>query len=139
MDWNLGTAARTLFQEARGEPIEGQQAVAHVIHNRLNSGKWGASLFEVCTSEYRGIYQFSGWSRTDPNRIKAARLADNDPQLLPLAAIMQSVIGGAPDFTGGASHYFAMSIPAPAWAAEMTPCGQFGHQLFFKTNAPTLA
>lgn len=141
MLFNTQIAARTLWQEARGEPVEGQRAVAHVLVNRLHSGRWGAALGEVCLSEFKGIYQFSGWSRTDPNRKAAFALADDDAHLIALGALIQAALAGEADPTCGALFYYATSIPAPGWAATMHPLGQFGHQLFFTdrtTNTGTM-
>lgn len=131
MDWNLCTAARTLFQEARGEPLDGQEAVAHVLVNRLHTGRWGHSLGEVCL----WYAQFSGWLRPphDPNFSPACRLPDTDPQLQSFAALIQAALDGKPDPTGQATHYFAKAIPAPPWTQGATFCGQFGHQLFYKS------
>ena len=39
--------ARIVYLEARGEPDEGQQAVAQVVLNRLKDGTWGDTLSEV--------------------------------------------------------------------------------------------
>jgi N-acetylmuramoyl-L-alanine amidase len=144
MDWNLSTAARTLFQEARGEPLDGKQAVAATIVNSLRTGRWGDTLASVCLWHGR----FSGWwcPRTvagkafhDPNFAAACHLRDDDPVLVAMAGLVSAALNGE-DPTGGATHYFAKSIPAPAWVAgdpargirAATPCGQFGHQLFFK-------
>lgn len=132
MEWNLGTAARTLWQEARGEPLAGQKAVAHVLVNRLRLGKWGQSLDEVCRSEFKGIHQFSGWNRDDPNRTAASRLPDGDPTLSALTGLIQAALSGEPDPTGGATHYYAETISAPVWTAGATLCGRFGNQLFWK-------
>lgn len=133
MDWNLGTAARTLWQEARGEPADGQRAVAHVIVNRMKDGRWGNSLASVCL--WRS--QFSAWGPVTPkdknmvaNFTASCDLADNDPALLRLASIITEALS-EPDPTNGATHYFAVSIPAPAWTKDATRCGQFGHHLFF--------
>jgi spore germination cell wall hydrolase CwlJ-like protein len=136
MDWNLSTAARTLCQEARGEPQDGQTAVAHVINNRLNSGKWGRSLSAVCLSRA----QFSGWYSprgnppvNDPNFAYACGLRDDDPMLLHMAAIMKDVLTADTDPTNGSTHYHAASMnPKPAWTAGATFCGKFGNQLFYK-------
>ena len=132
MDWNLGTAARTLWQEARGEPIEGQRAVAHVLVNRRISGRWGNTFGEVCFSEFHGIFQFSGWDRNDPNRVAAFRLSDDDPALTSLANLIAAADGGEPDSTNGATHYFASSIAPPDWVKGAVFCGKFGNQLFYK-------
>lgn len=146
MDWNLSTAARTLWQEARGEPLPGQQAVAHVLFNRLKDGRWGNNLASVCLW-HAG---FSGWfsprvvhgvAVRDPNFAAACALSDQDPVLLALAALIEAVMAGAIDPTGGATHYYAVGTPEPAWVkgdpANGTPpatfCGRFGNQLFYKS------
>ena len=128
-DWGLMTAARTLWQEARGEPLSGQIAVAHVLKNRLKSGKWGDSIASVCL--WRG--QFSGWYvPRDPNFAGACNLADDDPKLLALAEIIKAALASTTDPTNGATHYYAPSIEPPPWISGATPCGQFGSQLFYK-------
>jgi len=53
----------TLLGEARGEPIEGQVAVANVIMNRAKLRKQIIKV--VCLSPK----QFSCWNANDPNRI----------------------------------------------------------------------
>jgi hypothetical protein len=77
MTFALEIAARTVWQEARGEPEEGQRAVAHVIVNRLRDGRWGKSLASVCLADR----QFSGWNNSDPNRIAACTLPDDNASL----------------------------------------------------------
>jgi spore germination cell wall hydrolase CwlJ-like protein len=127
--FSFQVGVRTLWQEARGEPEIGKRAVAHVLANRLNSGKWGHTLGEVCLSPL----QFSGWNAKDPNRIASARLADNDSGLVALAQILTDALdGNDPDPTEGAMFYFNPSIVRPDWASSMHACGQFGNQLFFK-------
>lgn len=138
MDWNTGTAARTVWQEARGEPLEGQKAVAHVIINRLRSGRWGKSLAEVCLDHA----EFSGWRKppSDPNFAPACRLSDDAAPLVGFAALISAAMEGEPDPTGGATHYHAKSIPAPIWVVgdhekSIPPaifCGRFGNQLFYR-------
>lgn len=56
MSWEDQTVLRTLAQEVRGEPLDGQKAVAHVLINRVKDGRWGKSLASVCL--WKG--QFSG-------------------------------------------------------------------------------
>lgn len=135
MDWNLGTAARTLWQEARGEPLSGQQAVAHSFINRRDSGRWGDTLGCVCLAHS----QYSAWGPVTPssapmlaNFRASCVLADDDPELITLASII-SVAETTLDPTGGATHYYAKSITPPAWAtAPAVLCGQFGNQIFWK-------
>jgi N-acetylmuramoyl-L-alanine amidase len=129
MSWALETAARTLCQEARGEPLDGQQAVAYVIKNRLESDRWGKSLASVCL--WRA--QFSGWYvPSDPNFAYACDLPDDDATLSHMMSVMQVVMDSNIDPTGGALFYYANSMPAPpSWAATMRFCGMFGHQSFY--------
>ncbi len=135
MTWAFEVAARTLCQEARGEPIEGQSAVAHVIKNRLASGKWGASFAEVCLSHA----QFSGWWSPrgkppyhDPNFAYACNLADDDKTLSHMRSVLQLVLDSTTDPTNGATHYFNPSIVMPPWAQGATFCGKFGQQAFYR-------
>jgi hypothetical protein len=139
MTWAVEVAARTLCQEARGEPPEGQRAVAHVLKNRLKSGHWGQNLATVCLWPY----QFSGWrGPKDPNFEYACNLRDDDPLLLKMWKLMLDVLDSADDPTGGATHYvnLAIVIKKPEWidgAPEhgippATHCGKFGAQDFYK-------
>lgn len=127
--WALSTAARTMWQECRGEPLEGREAVAHVIKNRLETGRWGPSLASVCL--WRG--QFSGWYMPhDPNFEGACNLGEGAPALTAMRALIQGAMSGEPDPTGGATHYYADTIPAPAWVEGATFCCQIGHHRFYK-------
>lgn len=121
-------AVRTLWAEARGEPNEGQRAVAHVLINRQKDGRWGKTLAEVCLAHK----QFSCWLQSDPNWKALLRLSDFDPVLVSVGAAL-SAARQEPDFTGGATHYYALSMPnAPIWTLGATLCGQWGHQKFYK-------
>ena len=122
--WQVLTAARTLWQEARGEPLEGQKA----IWNRLRARRWGTTLASVCL--WTG--QFSGWRSSDPNFAVACALQDDDADLLRLSQIMLAA-EDAEDPTGGATHYFSPSMrTSPLWSLNATYCGTFGRQRFYK-------
>lgn len=128
MSWSRDTAARTLFQECRGEPVEGQKAVSHVILNRQKTGRWGNSLATVCLWPH----QFSGWSSAnDPNFKAACGLPDDDPTLFKMHNVLD-VASVEADFTGGATHYYATYIAPPSWTDGAIYCGQFGKQKFYR-------
>lgn len=119
------------MQEARGEPPDGQRAVAHVIRNRMKDGRWGSSLASVCLWPK----QFSGWNPKDPNFDYARKLSDTDPLIIKmLKALNDSAV--LQDITNGANHYHAtwMKEP-PAWAAAMTHLVTIGQHKFF-TDKP---
>lgn len=140
MTWATGVAARTILQEARGEPVEGQQAIAWCLRNRLASGKWGHSLASVCLwnahipSGGQG-FQFSGWRGQDPNFSYACDLPDNDPSLIAVENILADVFTAeaSEDPTQGADHYYSTSMPAPPpWVTGATFTVQIGHHKFYR-------
>lgn len=135
MTWVIDTAARTLWQEARGEPRVGQQAVASVMWNRVRDGRWGPNLATVCLWKA----QFSGWYvPADPNFKAACLLPDNDETLLALRTILE-VQEHAFDPTAGALFYFSNSMKTPPnWSKAMTFKGQFGHQKFWTDRGAIL-
>lgn len=130
-DDDLDTVGYTLYGEARGEPLEGQQAVAWVIRNRATwqpQEWWGATPGEVCLKPQ----QFSCWNKDDPNYTLLQGLSLGDQTFLALRAIAEDVFDGAiADPTGGATHYYADSIQPPAWAKDH-PWIRIGRQLFYR-------
>ncbi len=129
MSFSMQVAARTLYGEARGEPEEGQRAVAHVLVNRMKLGRWGKTLAEVSMARK----QFSCWNDDDPNRPKMVGLSDDDPLLVRLCEHVEDAMSGEPDMTNGATHYHAASMETyPAWALDATKCGQIGNHIFYK-------
>ena len=121
--------AKTIYGEARGEPVEGQYAVGATVVNRLALHTWyGSTVTGVCLKPY----QYSCWLKSDPNYQKLIVMEDTDPLLLPFINIAEEVINGTNDPTNGATHYYAVSIPPPAWIANATFTVQIGHHRFYK-------
>ena len=127
--------ARTLWGEARGESLAGMVAVAWTIRNRVNDGKakswWGEGYAGVCQAPW----QFSCWNKNDPNY---PYLSGEKP--IPFREFAQARIaadlvidGKQPDPTGGATHYYATTMPKPpSWAAKATRTLTLGNHVFFK-------
>lgn len=129
MNWDEQIGSRTLYGECRGEPEEGQRAVAHVLWNRVRDGRWGNTIAQVCLAKL----QFSCWNATDPQREKMAALPDDDATLQKLSAILRAEKDAADDPSRGATHYYADTlIVPPKWAVGATFCRQIGHHLFYK-------
>jgi len=127
--------ARTLWGEARGETLAGMVAVAWTIRNRVNDGKpkswWGEGYAGVCLKPY----QFSCWNKNDPN-FPFLSGAKSIPvgEMAKAVMVATAVVDGAyPDPTGGATHYYATTMPKPpAWAAKARQTLKLGHHVFFK-------
>lgn len=127
---DIDVLARTIYGEARGEPWAGKLAVGWVIKNRAaKQGWWGDTIARVCQKKA----QFTCWTAGDPNYAKINNANLDDPVFREcFQAALTVVRDGEVDPTKGGTHYYADSIPAPAWAAELTPTVEIGHHKFFR-------
>ena len=122
---------RTIVFEASGEEEVGKAAVAHVILNRLRTGRWGDTVKDVVTHPW----QFEPWM-TKKRQIQS--LSPTDPRYRDAARIADGVLSGASlDPTAGATHFLNPAIvrerrggTLPGWAQGV---GQpIGNHTFFK-------
>lgn len=122
--------ALAIWREARGEPLQGREAVGSVIRNRVNFNK---------SSYYREVvkpWQFSSiTAKGDPQLNLWPQ--PNDPvnwsSWQEAQQVAQGIMNGTiADPTGGAMYYYATSIPLPSWARNMTMMCQIGNQRFYK-------
>ena len=128
----------TLFGEARGEPIEGQVAVAHVINNRVLRGDWGPSRASVLGgwAQFSCLWPTLGGKNHKAVLDMAQRYAAEgafSPSLRQLEWVEEGVFGGRIlDNTHGACHYFVAGTQVPYWATQdATFVGQKGRHLFY--------
>lgn len=131
----LEVLAKTIYGEARGERVEGMEAVACVILNRAKVAKdkggkfwWGNDVKSVCLKPY----QFSCWNDNDPNssllcKDLTGKLAYD--QCLEVAK--HALMGILADKTNGATHYHT-SYCKPKWAKDKKPCAIIGNHYFYK-------
>lgn len=127
--------ARTLWGEARGEGLVGQLAVAWTIRNRVFDGKnkswWGEGYAGVCQAKW----QFSCWNSNDPNfaYLSGAKPIPAGQFKQCLEAANAVIDGTVDDMTGGATHYYASSMPkAPNWVKGAKLTLALGHHKFYK-------
>lgn len=128
--------ALTLWGEARGEPIEGQIAIANVIINRIPTYH---TIKEVCLAPK----QFSCWNISDVNYTKllnlAQKLIDNKPIddiLKQCLAISKCVINREfLDNTLSSKNYMTNTLfnsdNKPSWAKGITKFKVIGNHTFF--------
>ncbi len=129
----IDTLARTIWGEARGETVRGQEAVAAVVMNRVRRAEerggywWGDTVETVC----RKPWQFSCWNENDPNRIKILSVTGDDPVFAACLRIARRAVRRVlKDPTRGATHYHAKGL-LPPWARDKRPCAEIGHHLFY--------
>jgi spore germination cell wall hydrolase CwlJ-like protein len=122
---------RTVYGEAGNQPDEGKAAVAAVVKNRVDSGRYGDSIPAIVLARN----QFEPWQRPDA-RSKMLSLAPDDPHYQSIGSIVDGIFSGqSQDPTNGATHFFApqaqaaLGRPAPAWAKD--PTAQIGGHVFF--------
>lgn len=127
-DRSRDLAIRTIYGEAGQEPDEGMAAVAHVIRNRTQAGRYGgSSVPDVVLARN----QFEPWNG-GPARARMEALRPDSPEYQRIGGIVDRVFGGQlPDPTGGMTHFYSPSAQAalgrqpPRWAqGENIPIGR---------------
>lgn len=132
--------ALTIWGEARGEPIEGQVAVANVIKNRVSDG---SDYYDVILK----AKQFSCWNSDDKNYPKLIEMGNeilrygasvhrNNMAFMQCYVIADLIRHDlAVDNTKGARNYLAISTfrspERPSWSAHPTNITALGNQVFF--------
>jgi len=127
----LTCLALNVYHEARGEPEEGQYAVAAVTLNRVASSRYPNTICEV-------VYQ-QKWDHLRRRNVGAFSWTEFDvkPSLKEKAwqqawQVAQAVYTQerAPDL-GGALFYHASSIN-PSWARHKKPVAHIGRHVFYR-------
>lgn len=119
--------ALNVYHEARGEPVEGREAVAHVVMNRVASPNFPDTVCGVVLQggEVRNRCQFSWYCDGRLDR-------PSDPEAWKDSWFMaQQVLAGAPDPTGGAVYYHAKSV-RPWWADKFEVTATIGDHIFYR-------
>ena len=116
--------ASAVYFEARGEPAEGQLAVAEVVLNRTKSGKYPASICGVVEQPW----QFSFVNRT--GRIPAAnRSSEAWRKAVAVARIAQDRVSDT--LTDGVLWYHADYV-APSWGRRLNRETKIGLHIFYR-------
>ena len=124
-EWRCLTEA--LYFEARGESLQGQIAVAEVILNRRDGGRYPDSVCGVVqqgTGE-KHMCQFSYFCDGLSDEIGDKEAWDH------LGRIARAMLDGAPrDLTDGAEFYHTKAV-SPYWADEFYQTAEIGAHLFY--------
>jgi spore germination cell wall hydrolase CwlJ-like protein len=117
--------ANAVYFEARGEPLEGQLAVAEVVLNRAASGRYPATLCGVVTQPW----QFSFVNRT--GRIPAAnRGSEAWRRAVAIARIAQDRVNS----TLGSSDvlWYHADYVRPSWGRRLNRLTKVGLHIFYR-------
>ena len=125
----LHCLAEALYFEARGEPIQGQRAVAEVIINRVKSNNYPDT---ICGVTRQGGYssnwcQFSYYCDGLTEQIHEHHVYDR------ILKLSQTVMHGMLDnSTSGATHYHNLNVN-PKWASNLTVTARIGRHIFYRS------
>lgn len=122
-EWQCLT--RAIYFEARGESLRGQFAVAEVILNRRDSGRYPSSVCGVVDQRTRTTCQFSfvcdGVTRMSDSRARGIA-----------GQIARLMLDGAPrQLTKGATHFHTTRVQ-PAWSRKFPQTAAIGSHLFYR-------
>lgn len=123
--------AEAIYFEARGEPLEGQYAVAQVVINRVRSGYYPDTICGVVyqNKQRRNACQFS---------FACDRIADrvNNRYAWSIATrIARDVTEGGAWLTevGDSTHYHATYV-RPRWIRDMVKLDTIGRHIFYRVR-----
>jgi spore germination cell wall hydrolase CwlJ-like protein len=120
-----------VYNEARGEPILGQYAVAAVTMNR--AGDDPAKVCEVVTAPHQFSWTTSKLARDRQGwRLKAAGVPKDDFAWMVASKIAYNTLTGKKiDLTHGATFYHATRVK-PAWRHHVERAISIGNHIFYR-------
>jgi N-acetylmuramoyl-L-alanine amidase len=124
--------ARNIYFEARGEGARGQYAVAAVTLNRVRDKRWADGICGV-------VYQDKQFSWTISRPMSRPTVIEDRAAWQRAAEVaVLSLVGLAPDYSQGATHYIAPKLlrRMPVWTTAMAVSRRIdGHVFFAERNA----
>jgi hypothetical protein len=114
--------AAAVYFEARGEPIEGQLAVAEVVLNRAASGKYPSSICGVV--KQRAQFSFVRKGRIPP-------IAKATEAWRKAVAITQVAVQHLAKQMGSSVLWYHASYVSPDWGRRLTRVAQIGTHIFY--------
>lgn len=130
-DYQRKILIQTMLGEAGGEGPEGQAAVAHVVLNRANSGKFPKDPAKVALQPSQFSTWNSGAGGNNPEKFKPGSAAYERA-----GRVLDAVVGGTiPDITGGSTFYHTTNI-TPYWADSANTNGTLtiGNHQFYPSH-----
>ena len=122
--------AQVIYFEARGEPYEGQLAVANVVLNRVKNPRYPADIcgviFQGETKRHRCQFSFACDGKPD-RPIKSGDQAWH--RAVDLARLMNA--GNIRDLTNASTHDHALNV-SPTWAKQLQKTVRIGRHQFYR-------
>lgn len=114
--------AQAIYFESRGEPLDGQVAVAEVVLNRRDSRDFPSTVCGVTHQGCQFSYVCDGYSDT----MKGGAARDRSEKLASL------MLAGRPrSLTDGALYFHTRSV-RPDWSRRFARTTTIGHHMFYR-------
>lgn len=111
---------KNIYHEARGDTVEGMQAVALVTLNR--AAEKNKTVCEI-------VYEHKQFSWTAMKNVRNKALTDNFNAVSAVAS--DAMAGRLHDITNGATYYHAKSV-TPYWVKAVNKVGAIGAHIFYR-------
>lgn len=123
LDEEMRCLASAVYNEARGEPIEGQLAVAQVVLNRAADTRWPDTICGVVYQRYQFSFTFD--NKPDfPNPNKATWKRSE-------AVAIIAATNNWDDLTDEAVYYHATYV-SPNWRSAFQRTANIGRHIFYR-------
>jgi spore germination cell wall hydrolase CwlJ-like protein len=124
----LRCLALAVYFEARGESVEGQAAVAHVVVNRAREAGFPEGVCQVVQQggEQRPC-QFGWYCDGRSDRPRAGRLWETS-----LDVAQEVLAGRLEDPTDGALYFVRRRAKKPSWTHRLTRVAHIGGHVFYR-------
>ena len=127
---SLFCLAAAIFFEARDQPLSGQQAVAEVVMNRVESPRFPDTVCDVVFQRKQFSFTHDGLS--DDYTKHTGNVFDR--QAIDIAeTIAKSTLKG--DRLGGSSSHYHTTSVRPYWASKYDIDGRIGDHIFYSAPA----
>jgi len=120
--------AMNIYHESRGEPVQGQFAVAEVTLNRVDSPRFPDTICEVVKQSNKNGCQFSWWCDSKSDRPKDKEAWEFSLLIARAYLRYQDTIS----HVGDATFYHADSV-APYWSKKFDKVTKVGRHVFYRS------
>lgn len=119
--------AIAVYHEARGEPLDGQLAVAEVIMNRAASGRYPASWCAVVKQPWQ-------FSFVNPRTGRMPGVNKSSASWAYAQAITRIAVGFAADALPGDVLWYHADYVAPSWGRRLAKVEKIGAHIFYRAS-----
>lgn len=119
--------AIAVYHEARGEPLDGQLAVAEVIMNRAASGRYPASWCEVVKQPWQ-------FSFVNPRSGAMPAVRRDSSSWAYAQAITRIAVARLADALPGDVLWYHADYVAPSWGRRLAKVEKIGAHIFYRAS-----